>query len=86
MNLSQYKNIFGEPNTGLHSIRLFNIAIVDVLFTILVAYLIAGYTGHFWTILTGLFVLGIIMHRLFGVRTTVDKKIFPSGPHMLHCE
>ena len=26
--LCQYKNIFGEINTGVHSYRLFNIAII----------------------------------------------------------
>lgn len=38
--LSYYKDIFGAPNTGIHSYRLFDIAIVDLLFTILVSYLI----------------------------------------------
>ena len=30
-----YRNLFGEVNTGLHSYRLFNIAVVDVLVTLL---------------------------------------------------
>ena len=32
--LCDYKNILGEPNKGLHKYRIFNIAIVDVLLTI----------------------------------------------------
>jgi hypothetical protein len=38
--LCQYKNIFGEVNKGVHSYRIFNIAIVDVLLTIIGAYVI----------------------------------------------
>lgn len=30
MSLCEYKDIFGIPNEGVHSYRLFNIAIVDV--------------------------------------------------------
>lgn len=75
----EYKNFFGEPNTGLHSYRLFDIAIVDVLLTILGAYLIHIYLlpqYNFFIILLALFILGIILHRLFCVRTTIDKIIF----------
>jgi hypothetical protein len=76
-SLCQYKNIFGAPNTGLHSIRLFNIAIVDVVMTLLGAYFFSLYykINLTYTIL-GLFTFGIICHRLFCVRTTVDKFLF----------
>ena len=37
--LCQYKNIFGEPKKGIHAYRIFNIAIVDLLLTIFIAYL-----------------------------------------------
>lgn len=74
----QYKNIFGEVNKGVHSIRLFNIAIVDVLATLLIAYVINNMfpSIHFSCVLISLFLLGIIMHRLFCVRTTIDKLLF----------
>jgi len=77
INLCKYKDIFGAPNTGLHSYRIFNIAIVDVILTILAAYLLS----YFFRInimysLLFMFVLGIISHRLFCVRTTVDKLLF----------
>lgn len=73
----EYSNIFGEPGQGIHSIRLFNIAMVDVIATILVAYLISKYFSIDYTItLITLFVCGIILHRLFCVRTTVDKLLF----------
>lgn len=75
----QYKDALGKVGKGVHSIRLFNIAIVDVLMTLLVAYLIAYYYPQyqFWKVSLVLFSLGIILHRLFCVRTTVDKFIFP---------
>lgn len=73
----EYSNIFGEPGKGIHSIRLFNIAIVDVIATILVAYPISKIFSINYTItLISLFVCGIILHRLFCVRTTVDKLLF----------
>jgi hypothetical protein len=76
--LCQYKDIFGKPCTGAHSYRILNIAIIDVIFTIIFAWLIAKWMNwNFWKTLLGLFLLGIIMHRLFCVRTTIDKIIFP---------
>ncbi len=73
----KYSNLFGEPNKGIHSIRIFNIAIVDVLLTILVAHLASEFFKvSFILVLLILFVLGIILHRLFCVKTTVDKLLF----------
>ena len=78
--LCKYKDIFGKPGTGAHSYRIFNIAIVDVIFTIIFAWLIAKWMNLcFWKTLLGLFILGIIMHRLFCVRTTIDKLLFPNA-------
>jgi hypothetical protein len=90
MNLCQYKNIFGEPGKGVHAYRLFGVAIVDVVMTIIGAYLLAKYFPktkffsqdgspkklNFVHTMISLFILGIIMHRLFCVRTTVDKLLF----------
>jgi hypothetical protein len=75
---SKYKNMFGIPKQGGHSYRIFDIAIIDVIATIIVGIAIA-YFGHFelWKVLAVLFLAGIIMHRLFCVRTTVDKWLFP---------
>ena len=77
MNLCQYKNIFGEPGKGIHSYRLIGVAIVDVVMTIIGAYLISKYFKlNFIHTMISLFVLGIIMHRFFCVRTTIDKLLF----------
>ena len=75
-NLCKYKNALGEPKKGVHSYRFLGFAIMDVLMTILGAYLISLATGfRFGYILAGLFLLGIVLHRLFCVDTTVDRLI-----------
>ncbi len=75
--LCEYKDIFGKPNQGAHSFRLGNIAIVDVLLTIIAAYFIATYFKlNLMATIGTLFALGIIAHRLFCVRTQVDKILF----------
>jgi len=75
--LAQYKDIFGAPKTGVHSIRLFNIAVVDVVLTVIVAIIISRLTKINLVLITILlFILAIIMHRLFCVRTTIDKLLF----------
>ena len=76
-DLCKYKDIFGKPNQGAHSYRIFNIAIVDVLLTILAAYILSIFTNYklVYTIIF-MFILGIISHRLFCVRTTIDKLLF----------
>ena len=77
MNLCKYKDLFGKPNTGLHSFRIFNIAVVDLILTIFAAYLLSFlFNFSFVYSFIGLFILGIIMHRLFCVKTTIDKLIF----------
>ena len=86
MSLCKYKNIFGEPNTGIHSIRLFNVAIFDVLATLLFAVIFhqvifvnllnIGNTVKLWMVILVFYLLGILLHRLFCVRTTIDKLLF----------
>ena len=79
MDLCKYKNALGEPGKGIHSYRLFGVAIMDVIMTIIGALLISYlFNYNFIYTLLCLFLLGIILHRLFCVRTTVDKLLFPS--------
>lgn len=65
------------PQKGAHAYRLFGVAIVDVVLTVVVGYLVAIYFEWppIWTIF-GFFLLGVFFHRLFCVRTTVDKLLF----------
>ena len=77
MNLCKYKNIFGEVNKGVHKYKLFGISIVDVLLTIALAYLLSYlFNWNYWYTLLGLFILGIVLHRLFCVNTTVNVLLF----------
>jgi len=77
MNLCKYKNSLGIPNEGVHSYRLFGVAFVDVIMTIIAAYIISYFTKiKFLYTLIFLFTLGIMLHRLFCVKTTLDKLLF----------
>jgi len=77
MNLCKYKNILGKPNKGIHSYRIFNIAIADVIMTFIASFLISYFFNFpFFIILIILFILGIILHRIFCVKTTIDKLLF----------
>lgn len=77
MDLCKYKNALGEPGKGIHSYRFFGIAIMDVILTIISAYIISYfYNYNFIHTLIILFILGIILHRLFCVKTTIDKLLF----------
>lgn len=77
MYLCEYKNIFGKENEGVHSIRFFNVALVDLLLTLLAGAIISYFTRInlilMWIILI---LVGIIVHRIFCVNTTLNKLIF----------
>jgi len=75
--LCKYKNIFGEPRKGAHSIRVFDIAIVDVILTIIIGAIISKFTHtNFFLVLLALFLLSIVAHRIFCVDTKVTQIIF----------
>jgi len=77
MNLCKYKNALGVPNNGIHSYRLLNIAIVDVILTIIGSWFISVFFKiSLIRSLIFLFLLVIILHRIFCVRTTIDKLLF----------
>ena len=75
--LCKYKDLLGKPDQGIHQYRIFNIAIVDVIFTIIGAFIISYlFKTNFLVTLLILFLLGIILHRWFCVKTTIDKLLF----------
>ena len=81
LNCCKYKDILGKPKEGIHSIRFMNISVMDVLLTILLAIIIQKYVfmeTDILIILLGTFILGIIIHRIFCVKTTIDKLLFES--------
>lgn len=76
--LCKYKNLFGQPNIGIRKYRIFNIALFDTLIVVMIGIFISYFSGYpLWMILLILFVTGIIAHRLFCVRTGIDKLLFP---------
>jgi hypothetical protein len=78
VDLCKYKDIIGKPNTGIHKYRIFDIAVLDVAVTFLAGFLLSWFfKWNVWYTLGGIFLLGIISHRIFCVRSTVDKLLFP---------
>lgn len=80
MDLCPYKDILGKPKKGIHSVRVLDIAIMDVIMSIIGAYLLSmvfPYKNAFIYALCFVFGSGILLHRMFCVRTTVDKWLFP---------
>lgn len=76
LNLCQYKNIFGKPNEGVHRFRILDLAIFDVLLTILLGLLLSKLFKI--STLSGIviaFGLGIIFHKIFCVETTLNKML-----------
>ena len=75
-----FRNVFGAPRTGVHSVRAFDVAIVDVLATLAVAYAIARFTGASFTVVAvAAFSAGVVAHRAFCVDTTVDRALARAG-------
>ena len=73
-----YKDMLGLPGEGIHSYRLFGVAIADVIMTIVGAWFISFVTNiKFLYVVLALFTAGIVLHRFFCVRTTIDKFLFP---------
>lgn len=80
-SLCKYKDITGKPNTGLrHTFRLFDVAVIDTVVTLLAVYAISQWFNvSFWYTLVVVFVVMVISHRLFCVRSTTDRWLFPNG-------
>ncbi len=73
MSLCKYKDIFGKPNEGVHKYRIFNLAIVDIILTILGAIVLSKLLStNFLLTLFLLFLLGIFLHWLFCVPTALN--------------
>ena len=74
MSLCKFKDIFGKVKEGPHSYRIFNIAIVDTVLTIIIGFFIAKYFKlKLIYVLIVLFILAVIIHKIFCVETTLTK-------------
>jgi len=72
-----FADLFGKPNEGIHKPRIFGLAAVDVLLTVLAAKFIAARgKKNFGKVLLQLVAAGIALHRIFGVNTALNEKIF----------
>ena len=70
--------MFSRPRQGIHSLRdpIFDLALVDVLGTLGVAYMTSRYFGYslMWTLI-GLLVAGTIVHMQLGIQTQLILNI-----------
>lgn len=72
--LCKYKNIFGVPGQGFHSMRLLDVAMFDYVGTILLAVIVSKFTKIPLVLSTILmFVLGLVLHWVFCVPTSALK-------------
>ena len=70
----KYKDIFGKPGTGIHKYRFLGTSISDYVLTIFLAVAISYFTKIPLVLTTILaFILGIILHIIFGVETNSTR-------------
>lgn len=81
-SLCHYKNLFGKPGKGIHSFRIANLAIFDIIITLLFAYILCLLFPNIpkYIFFIGIFILGVVAHRLFCVKTTINNFLFPNMP------
>ncbi len=77
MDLCKYSDIIGKPKEGIHSYRIFDISIVDVAVTILfIIFLYYLLNKPLMYIFTVVILIGIIVHKLFCVNSTINMLVF----------
>jgi hypothetical protein len=70
----QHRDIFGVPGTGVHKQRFLDVALFDYIGTIILAIIFSKLTKIPLVVSTILmFVLGVVLHMLFGVNTSAVK-------------
>lgn len=75
--ICQYKYLFGVPGQGAHKYRFLGTPIVDYVGTIILAMLLTKFTKIPLVLTTiGMFVLGILLHMVFCLRTGTEIFIF----------
>lgn len=87
VDFCKYRHVFGIERQGVHRYRLFNIAIVDMVLTIIAAVALAlpishsensalALPLHFIAVFFILLVIATLLHRLFCVDTTITRFVF----------
>ena len=71
---SKFKNVLGVPGEGVHKYRFLNTGAVDYFGTLLGGFILTYITNLPLVISTiGLYLLGLILHLIFGVETDATK-------------
>jgi hypothetical protein len=79
LGLCKYKDVFGAAEEGVHAVRLFGMAAIDLVLTVLLGMYIAWHFHiNFVYVMLALFCVAILAHRLFCVNTAINKLLF--GP------
>lgn len=80
----QIRNILDDltyVKNRLRQCRVCDISVPDVAAVLINSYGISMYTGFpYWMILCCLCILGILVHRVLGIRTQTDRWLFPDPP------
>lgn len=73
----RYRHIFGKEKEGVHSTRLLDVAVYDFIGTVVIGLLLSHLFGwNIWRTLLILFIISLILHKLFCVQTTWTKFVF----------
>jgi hypothetical protein len=76
-----YANLLGVPGEGVHKPRIFGFALVDILLTIVAALITTFiFKIDIWLSLLGWFVLGEVLHYVFGTQTAFIKMLGLNPP------
>ena len=71
-----YAHSLGVPGQGVHAARIFGLSLNDILATIVLAFITLFFVRiSFIQSLVGWFVIGEILHYLFGTKTAFLKMI-----------
>jgi hypothetical protein len=71
-----YANVLGIPGQGIHSYRIFGLAAVDIALTIVAAAITSWiYSVPFLYSFASWFIIGEVLHSMFGVKTAFLKMI-----------
>jgi len=83
--MCRFKDSLGQPGVGVHR-RVFNIAMFDMLLTVLLSYAVAKWLKQgFVRTLVILFLIGELLHVLFCVETTVVKFVKSILKRLTNC-
>jgi hypothetical protein len=83
--VSQYKNMMSVQGKGLQNMRIFNIAVVDIIATIILGIIVDSNKNSLCLnmpleqIIGSLLGLSVIVNRVFGVDTSITKLLFKTN-------